>query len=277
MTSRYSTQGTPGGSRTSADRYASGMLSHELPTELRRLQVMEQMLDPEEIKALDRIDIRPSWHCLELGAGAGSIARWLAARCPAGRVVATDVDTTFLDPSWFPHLDVVAHDVERDGFPAGTFDLIHARALFMHLAHRDEVLKKVVSWLRPGGWLVVSEADMFPVDSTPYPLMSLMWEAAEQLFIAQGSNPRWARRLPIAFERTGLVDVGMSIAIDVVGGGGLTSEFWKTSFAQLRPFLIQRQLVSEATFDQALVQVDEPGFRDALWAYVRAWGRRPPG
>jgi SAM-dependent methyltransferase len=251
------------------------MLSHELPTELRRLQVMERMLDPEEIKILDRLEIQPSWHCLELGAGAGSIARWLAERCPAGRVVATDVHTTFLDPSWFPNLHVVTHDVERDELPAETFDLIHARALFMHLAHQDEVLEKVAGWLKPGGWLVVSEADMFPVDSTPYPVMAQMWEATEQLFVAQGSNPRWARRLPIAFERAGLVDTGMSIAIDVMGGGGLPSEFWETSFAQLRPFLIERRLVSETTFDQALAQVAEPGFRDALWAYIRAWGRRP--
>jgi SAM-dependent methyltransferase len=264
----------PGGP-TQADRYAGGILSHELPTELSRLQIMERMLDPEEITALSGLGIQPSWHCLELGAGAGSIARWLAERCPAGRVVATDVDPSFLDPAGFRHLEVVVHDVERDDFPAESFDLVHARALFAHLANRDDVVKRAASWLRPGGRLMIGEADMFPVDSTPYPLMRQMWSAAEQLFVAQGSDPRWARRLPIVFGQAGLVDVGMSITLDVVGGGGLIDEFWKSSFAQVKPFLVERGLVSEAVYADAHALVDDPAFRDSMWAYIRVWGRRP--
>lgn len=261
--------------QTQADRYATGILSHDLPTELSRLRIMERMLDPEEIKVLSGLDIERSWHCLELGAGAGSIARWLAERCPDGRVVATDVDPSFLDPSWFPHLEVVVHDVERDDFPAESFDLVHARALFQHLSNRDEVVKKAASWLKPGGLLVIGEADMFPVDSTPYPVMKQMWEAAEQLFVAQGSDPRWARRLPLVFAQAGLRDLGMSVTLEVVGGGGLINDFWKSSFAQVKPFLIERGLVTEATYADAHALVDDPGFRDAMWAYIRVWGRRP--
>src|SRR3954468_23544877 len=102
MTSRPGAQSARAGEQTSAQRYAGGILSHDLPTELSRLRLMERMLDPEEIKVLSGLDVQRSWHCLELGAGAGSIARWLAERCPDGRVVATDVDPAFLDPSWFP-------------------------------------------------------------------------------------------------------------------------------------------------------------------------------
>ncbi len=275
MTSQPGAESAQAGEQTSAEKYAGGILSHELPTEFSRLRLMERMLDPEQIKVLGGLGVQPSWHCLDLGAGAGSITRWLAERCPDGRVVATDVDPRFLDPSWFPHLEVVTHDVERDDFPAESFDLVHARALFQHLANRDEVLKTAVSWLKPGGWLAVGEADMFPVDSTPYPVMKQMWQAAEQLFIAQGSDQRWARTLPIAFGRAGLVDLGMSVTLDILGGGGLIDEFWKSSFAQVKPFLIQRGLVSEAVYADAYTLVDDPSFRDTMWAYVRTWGRRP--
>jgi SAM-dependent methyltransferase len=261
--------------RSQADRYASGIFSHELPTELTRLRLMESMLDPEEINVLDGLEIQPTWHCLEIGAGAGSIARQLAERCPEGHVVATDIDPRHLDPSWFPHLEVVAHDVERDGFPPESFDLVHARALFQHLADRDEILKKAVSWLKPGGWLVVGEADMFPVDSSPYPAVKLMWQAAEQLFVAQGSDPRWARRMPVIFGEAGLVDLGMSVTLDILGGGGMTDEFWRFSFAQIKPFLIERGLVSEAIYAEAHALVNDPIFRDTMWAYIRTWGRRP--
>ncbi|MEV0155457.1 class I SAM-dependent methyltransferase [Micromonospora sp. NPDC050686] len=275
MTFQLDADGSQAPGKGSADRYAEGILSHRLPTEMRRLQVMERMLDPDEMAALAGLGIEPTWHCLELGAGAGSIARWLAERCPDGRVVAADVDTSFLAQSRSPNLHVVQQDVEREEFPPGSFDLIHARALFMHLADRDALLSRAVRWLKPGGWLAVSEADMFPVDSTPYPAIRQMWTAAERLFRSQGSDPRWARRLPLLLGRAGLVDIGMSVKVDVLGGGGVTDEFWRSSFAQVKPFLLQQGLVDEAGYAEAHALVDDPNFRDTLWAYVRAWGRRP--
>lgn len=54
--------------------------------------------------------IQPSWRCLELGAGAGSIAHWLASRCPDGQVVATDLGTTFLAARSAPNLRVLRHE-----------------------------------------------------------------------------------------------------------------------------------------------------------------------
>jgi SAM-dependent methyltransferase len=276
MTSQRDADEAQAHGRISAHRYAEGMLSHRLPTELRRLQVMEQMLDPEETRVLGGLGIQPSWHCLELGAGAGSIARWLAEQCAAGSVVATDVDVSFLDRSRMPNLRVVEQDVEHEEFPPESFDLVHARALFMHLADRDALLGRAASWLRPGGWLAVSEADMFPVDSTPHPAMRKMWTAVEQLFRSQGADPRWARRLADLLGRAGLVDIGMSVTVDVVGGGGVTDEFWRSSIAQLKPFLLGQGLVDEADYAEARALVDDPDFRDTLWAYIRAWGRRPP-
>jgi len=261
--------------KVSADRYAEGMLSHGLPTELRRLRVMERMLDPGEITVLRGLGIQPSWHCLEMGAGAGSIARWLAAQCPAGRVVAADVDTSFLDGSELPNLQVVRRDVEHEDFPPESFHLIHARALFMHLADRDAALSRAVGWLKPGGWLAVSEADMFPVDSTPHPAMKRLWTAVEKLFRSQNADPRWARRLPLLFSRAGLVDLGMSVTVDIIGAGGVPDEFWRFSLDQLNPFMVRQGLADESVYEEARALVDDPDFRDTLWAYVRAWGRRP--
>ena len=80
---------------SAADRYASGVIGHEVPTEQQRLHLLEQMLDPDTIRILDQRGIQPWWRCLELGAGSGSIARWLASRCPDGQVIATDISTTW--------------------------------------------------------------------------------------------------------------------------------------------------------------------------------------
>ena len=62
-----------------------------------RLDAVEALLDPGSIALLDRIGIEPGCTCLELGAGGGSIAKWLSARVGAtGQVVATDLDTRHL-------------------------------------------------------------------------------------------------------------------------------------------------------------------------------------
>jgi hypothetical protein len=59
--------------------------------ERERLALLAQLADPLMTQRLSRLGVGPGWHCLEAGAGAGSVARWLASRVgPAGRVVATD-------------------------------------------------------------------------------------------------------------------------------------------------------------------------------------------
>jgi methylase of polypeptide subunit release factors len=71
----------------------NGVLGYDNPTELSRLLVRERLIDADTCSVLGGLGVRRSWHCLEVGAGTGSIARWLAAQCPEGRVVATDIDT----------------------------------------------------------------------------------------------------------------------------------------------------------------------------------------
>src|SRR5262249_58911214 len=53
----------------------------------------------------------------------------------------------------------VRHDVTIDEFPANSFDLVHVRAVLMHIAGRMAVLRRVVPWLAPGGWLLAEDCD----------------------------------------------------------------------------------------------------------------------
>jgi hypothetical protein len=64
-----------------------------------RLAGIEATWDPGTTFRLQALGVGPGWRCLEAGAGAGSIAAWLANRVgPTGRVIATDVETTLLAP-----------------------------------------------------------------------------------------------------------------------------------------------------------------------------------
>lgn len=265
-------------SPSTADRYAVGVIGHEVPTEQRRLQLLEQMLDPDTIRTLEQRGIEQSWRCLELGAGGGSIARWLASRCPNGQVVATDIGTTFLAGLSAPNLQVLRHDVVTEDFPLGSFDLIHARWLLVNVPEREEVLVKAVTWLAPGGWLVTEDMDLFPVDSSPRPALRRFIDAVEQLLAdSHGADLRWARRrMPAALAEAGLVDLGMSVSVKHVGDDGPDDAFYRMSMAQQHSDLVGRGLLSEAQYTVGIAPLDDPAVVDVPFANVVVWGRRPP-
>ncbi len=234
---------------STADRYATSMIAHQLPTERQRLHLLGQMLDPDTFRILEQRGIQPSWACLELGAGTGSIARWLASYCPNGHVVATDSDTCFLSELSAPNLQVLLHDVVTEDFPAGSFDLIHARWLLANLPEREEVLAKAVTWLVPGGWLVIEDPDRTPLDASPHPVLRRFGDAVEQLVAeSHGADLRWARRrLPAALAEVGLVELGISVSVKTVGDGGADDAAYRMTMAQARPGLVDRGLLRPST------------------------------
>ena len=131
-----------------------------------RLAGLSAQFDPVTVRHLAAVGVAPGWRCLEIGAGAGSIARWLASVVgPAGRVVATDRDIRFLDDLG-PNVEVVRHDVTSDPVEQDAFDLVHARAVLEHVPGRGDVVAQLVSALRPGGVLVLEDV-VFGGATTP--------------------------------------------------------------------------------------------------------------
>jgi predicted O-methyltransferase YrrM len=71
---------------------------HAWAEERVRLAGLEAALDPGTRGHLTRLGVGPGTRCLEIGAGRGSVAFWLARQvAPGGRVVATDLETDFLE------------------------------------------------------------------------------------------------------------------------------------------------------------------------------------
>ena len=94
---------------------------------------LEAALDPLTIRHLSALALSDSARCLEIGAGSGSIARWLSDRVgETGNVVATDVNLDWFEGS-APNIDAQLHDIVRDPLPSATYDVIHARLVLCHL------------------------------------------------------------------------------------------------------------------------------------------------
>ncbi len=136
--------------------YYTRHVARDLESE--RLLHLQEALDPLTTRRLARVGVGPGWRCLEVGAGRGSIARWLAdAVAPRGHVVATDIDSRLLDHLNTRHVEVREHDIAVDPLEQDHYDLVHCRLVLMHLADPEWALQRMVSALRPGGWLVVEE------------------------------------------------------------------------------------------------------------------------
>src|SRR6478672_6982373 len=118
---------------------------HAAVDESRRLQLFQQRLDPLTMRRVERLDIAAGAACLEIGGGRGSITRWLAERVgPSGKVVATDLQVDFLTSIDAPNVEVLCHDLRTDTFPERSFDLIHARAVLMHIPDDPKIVGRMV-------------------------------------------------------------------------------------------------------------------------------------
>src|SRR5687767_2363356 len=100
------------------------VFEHSWEGERSRLALLEEIFDPGTVRHLEALGVDAGWRCLEVGAGAGSVARWLCERVGAGgRVVVTDLETGLLEPlpGEFRCAEVLRHDVVADDLPADAF------------------------------------------------------------------------------------------------------------------------------------------------------------
>src|SRR4051812_29968382 len=135
--------------------------------EQQRLGGLERSFDPASQAYIRRLGLARGWRCLEVGAGSGSMARWLADQVGhTGYVLAVDIETGLLDALASPHLEVRRLDVGREPLPEGEFDLVHARLVLGHLAERERelALTSMIKALKPGGVLLVEDADFLWTD-----------------------------------------------------------------------------------------------------------------
>src|SRR5690348_6912436 len=133
--------------------------SDEEPTRQRFIG-LPQVFDPGTTRHLLARGVGPGWQCLEVGAGGGSVALWLAEHVgPTGSVVATDIDTRFLDSIEVANVEVRRHDIGVDALPERAFDLVHTRLVLQHVPARHTALASLVASLKHGGWLVIEDFD----------------------------------------------------------------------------------------------------------------------
>lgn len=247
----------------------------------RRLRALEGMADSGSLRHLEATGLGEGWRCLEVGAGAGSIARWMSERVgSSGHVVATDINPRFLKPSEDPPLEVREHDITSDPLPEEEFDLVHARMVLAHLPEREEVIDRLTESLTPGGWLVIEELDFAPVQAAPenpgdsVALFDKMIAAHHTVMERRGFDPFYGRCLLDDLREAGLSDVATEGRAAVCQGGDPWARAWRYTCQQLGDEMTATGLITPAELEQVIAYLDDSEFSFLSQLIVAAWGRK---
>ncbi len=246
----------------------------------RRFAALSELFDDGTIHHLQACGARCGWRCLELGAGGGSIARWLADRVgPTGYVLATDIDPRFLESEKLPNLEVLRHNIAADSLPEASFDLVHARLVLLHIPQREQALARMISALKPGGWIVNEDYDSasMPPDPAVSPGEVLLRTQVAMVRMLEdgGVDRRYGRLLCGKLRARGLVDVGAEARVFMWQRGSAGAAMLKANFEQLREAMIDRNYITSQQFEEDLARLDDPDFMMPSGILWSAWGRRP--
>jgi SAM-dependent methyltransferase len=252
------------------------VLTKDFEGEHERLRLLEDHVDPLSVAAIEAAGLSRGARCLEIGAGAGSIARWFAERVgDPGSVVATDLDTRLLTPLAREGITVTRHDVLVDDFPPQSFDLVHARAVLEHIPAREEALDRIAPWLKPEGALVLVDCASYPIASSQHESFRVAMQAWVDIIAKTGTDYDWTRTFPEPLQRHGYRDVGAAAIAPVLQGGTPLARFWSLTLETLRSRITAERLASDADIDAAQTLLEDHDFWDLGAGWIAAWGRRP--
>ena len=246
----------------------------------RRFDALAELLDPVTFRHLTTVGVSAGWSCWEVGAGGVSVPAWLADQVgPTGRVVASDIDTAWM-PAAGAAFEVLRRDVGVDEAPAGDFDLVHARLLLTHVPQRAAALATMVQSLRPGGWLVLEDADpalqplICPDEHGPaQQLANRLRQGFRTLMAGRGADLAFGRTLPRLLREAGLVDVQADAYFPITSPACTDLEI--ATVQQIRERLVAAGLATEAEIEQHLTNVASGQLDLATAPMISAWGRTP--
>jgi len=247
--------------------------------EAARLGKLQGLHDESTVRRLLALGVGPGWHCLELGAGAGSIATWMAdAVTSTGSVTAVDRDTAQLQRlRERPHVSVLEDDLTTMAFAPSSFDVIHSRSVLMHVEAADAVVTKLVPALRPGGVVLFEEADGAPATTAVDPPAAFV-----TVMVPIARRWTWARHLPELLGRLGMEDIHDDTRDGPITGGTPVGAFWQHTLRSIQRLRTDPErlgsagaAMDEGSIDAMLELLDDPDFTMPFSVRHNVSARRP--
>jgi len=246
--------------------------------ELTRLRLIESIFDPATRVLLGN-DLLGA-NVLEVGAGAGSVARWLSERVGLhGRVVALDCDTRFLG-DLAANVSVVEGRLSDVPLPRSAFDLAHARYVLIHNSDASELIQTMLGALRPGGRLVLEEPDFSAARALTGPArvaraFSGFTGGFEALFAARGMDHALGGKLPRLVQEAGATLQHVERDSAIAPGGSPLAEMMRRSTAALADKYLATGRVTKDDLDSYAAFTESAQCWGIYYATVRVVAVRP--
>jgi len=253
-----------------------------------RLQRQADELAADSAALLGKVGLGPGQSAIDLGCGPRGVLDLLAERVsPGGRVVGLDADPVhtamaveFAAERRLSGVEIMTADALSTGLPSGSFDLVHARTLFINVPEPAGLAAEMARLARPGRWVAAAEPDTeHALCYPPHPAFDRVSEIFRVVFSRNGADVRIGRRVPELFRQAGLTDVEVEAKAQMYPPGNSRRTVRLDLVRAMRPMVLEMGVATEAELDELDAELrphlTRPDTIVMSGLLFLTWGRKP--
>jgi SAM-dependent methyltransferase len=257
------------------------LLENRKTESAQRFAALSALFDPGTLRQFDACGMAAGWRCWEVGAGGPALVRMIAERVgDAGHVLATDIDDSWTKEAAAHNVEVRKHDVAGDPPPGELFDLVHARLVLVHVPERERAFRNMISALKPGGWLVIEDADpalqpLSCIDAygPEQELANRIRSGFRALLSKRGADLSFGRKLPRMFRGAGLADMAAEAYFPIALPECMPLEI--ATIKMIRSDLLSHGIATDDEIEQHLENVRTGALDLSQPPMISVRGRKP--
>jgi ubiquinone/menaquinone biosynthesis C-methylase UbiE len=225
--------------------------------EYERLIAQGGIFDPLTRRLLQAAGLAPGMRVLDIGSGAGNVAR-LAAEIvgPSGTVVGIDADPAAVElasqNNSSPNIEFRVADLRSlDGIEGG-FDAVTGRLVLMYLVDPVGALRQAASRVRPGGLVCMHEGDLAYLWASP---QAPLWDQVRAWLLEAlekaGIETRMGLALHSLYTKAGLPRPQLLLEATIAGGPDNPGWGWGNVVSAAVPLMEKLGVATRAEVDPA--------------------------